>query len=97
MSILRRVAYIALGVTLVSSAGDALAQGTKTKKPRIGGRPLMQIKPSPPMGCKLVGTVKGAKLWAGDCIAAPDLRKTEPQQLAPSPPPEAESAPKDQQ
>ena len=25
------------------------------------------------MGCKLVGTVKGAKLWAGDCMA-PELR-----------------------
>jgi len=21
-----------------------------------------------PMGCKLVGTVKGTKLWAGDCV-----------------------------
>ena len=23
-----------------------------------------------PTGCKLVGTVKGTKLWAGDCVAS---------------------------
>jgi hypothetical protein len=22
------------------------------------------------MGCKLVGTVKGTKIWAGECVAA---------------------------
>ena len=26
-----------------------------------------------PMGCKLVGRVKGTKLWAGDCVG-PELR-----------------------
>jgi hypothetical protein len=26
------------------------------------------------MGCKLVGTVKGTKLWAGDCSDAVALR-----------------------
>ena len=26
------------------------------------------VKPKEPMGCKLVGTVKGTKLWAGDCV-----------------------------
>jgi hypothetical protein len=31
-------------------------------------------KPHPPMGCKLVGTVKGTKLWAGDCSDAVALR-----------------------
>ena len=25
------------------------------------------------MGCKLVGTVKSTKLWAGDCVAASEL------------------------
>jgi hypothetical protein len=31
-------------------------------------------KPHSPMGCKLVGTVKGTKLWAGDCSDAVVLR-----------------------
>jgi hypothetical protein len=62
-------------LTLVS--GVALAQGaTPTKRPTIGGKPLVQAKPSAPMGCKLVGTVKGTKLWAGDCTAASELRST---------------------
>ena len=38
--------------------------------PKVGNKPLAQIKPKEPMGCKLVGTVKGTKLWAGDCVAS---------------------------
>jgi hypothetical protein len=30
------------------------------------------------MGCKLVGTVKGTKLWAGDCVASSELRGAAP-------------------
>jgi hypothetical protein len=37
--------------------------------PKVGDKPLAQIKPREPMGCKLVGTVRGTKLWAGDCQA----------------------------
>jgi len=41
------------------------------------------------MGCKVVGTVKGTKLWAGECIAAPELRTaTPPEDKAPTPSPE---------
>jgi hypothetical protein len=39
----------------------------------VGSKPLVQAKPKEPMGCKLVGTVKGTKLWAGDCMG-PELR-----------------------
>ena len=35
--------------------------------PKVGNKRLVQIKPKEPMGCKLVGTVRGTKLWAGDC------------------------------
>ena len=42
----------------------------KDKLPKVGNKPLVLEEP---MGCKLVGTVKGAKLWAGDC-AASELR-----------------------
>jgi hypothetical protein len=51
--------------------------------PKIGNKPLAQAKPKEPMGCKLVGTVKGTKLWAGDCVAS-ELRgpaSTETQSL----------------
>jgi len=41
--------------------------------PKVGNKPLTQVKPREPAGCKLVGTVRGTKLWAGDCQAA-DLR-----------------------
>ena len=30
------------------------------------------------MGCKLVGTVKGTKIWAGDCTDATELRGAGP-------------------
>ena len=45
--------------------------------PRVGNKPLVQVKPKKPMGCKLVGTVKGTKLWAGDCTSS-ELRGTVP-------------------
>jgi hypothetical protein len=38
---------------------------------------LVLVKPKEPTGCKLVGTVKGTKLWAGDCVAS-ELRGTTP-------------------
>jgi hypothetical protein len=42
-------------------------------------------KPHPPMGCKLVGTVKGTKLWAGDCSDAGALRGSDNAELQPLP------------
>jgi len=38
--------------------------------PKVGNKRLVQIKPKEPMGCKLVGTVRGTKLWAGDCVGS---------------------------
>jgi hypothetical protein len=46
--------------------------------PKIGSKPQKQVKPQTQMGCKLVGTVKGTKLWAGDCAAASELRGATP-------------------
>lgn len=46
---------------------NALAQAAP---PKVGDKPLVQVKPKAPQGCKLVGTVKGTKLWAGDCRAS---------------------------
>jgi hypothetical protein len=36
--------------------------------------PPKQAKPQATVGCKFVGTVKGTKLWAGDCADAAGLR-----------------------
>jgi hypothetical protein len=56
----------------------ALAQNAApAKRPTVGGKPIVQAKPSAPAGCKLVGTVKGTKIWAGDCTGS-ELRTTMP-------------------
>jgi hypothetical protein len=64
----------------VCLSANAFAQDTP---PKVGNKPLAQVKPKEPMGCKLVGTVKGTKLWAGDCVAS-ELRGTAPAAEAPS-------------
>jgi hypothetical protein len=51
--------------------------------PKVGSRPLAQVKPKGTIGCKLVGTVRGTKIWAGDC-AASELRGSAPAEEAPS-------------
>ena len=51
--------------------------------PKVGNKPIVQVKPKGPAGCKMVGTVKGTKLWAGDCVSS-ELRgatSAEPQSL----------------
>ena len=45
--------------------------------PKVGNKPLTQVKPKEPIGCKLVGTVRGTKLWAGDCVES-ELRGAAP-------------------
>ena len=78
----------------------ALAQGaTPTKRPTVSAKPIVQTKPKAPVGCKLVGTVKGTKLWAGECTAAPELRTGTPSEdSGPSAPDAAGgTTPKDQQ
>jgi hypothetical protein len=56
---------------LIFSTG-AFAQGA----PKIGNKPLVQVKPKGPVGCKQVGTVNGTKLWAGNCVTD-ELRRNE--------------------
>ncbi len=56
-----------LALAAIGFSATAFAQSTP---PKIGNKPLVQLKPKEPMGCKLVGTVKGTKLWAGDCVAS---------------------------
>jgi hypothetical protein len=79
----------------------ALAQGaTPAKRPTVSAKPFVQAKPRAPVGCKLVGTVKGTKLWAGECTEAPALRTGTPtEEPSPTSVPDAAGAatPKDQQ
>jgi len=62
---------------LAAVIGFSASVFAQTAAPK-GSKPVKQVKPSAPMGCKLVGTVKGTKLWAGDCAAASELRGTTP-------------------
>jgi hypothetical protein len=80
----------ALAFALISVGGAAVAQGVPpAKRPTVGGKPIVQAKPSTPMGCKLVGTVKGTKIWAGDCAGASGLRGATSGEDVSSPPPAA--------
>ena len=61
-------------VSIICFSAFALAQ-TETPK---AGKSARQVKPPAPLGCKFVGTVRGTKLWAGDCGAASELRGVTP-------------------
>ena len=73
-------ALVLLAAICFSATAFAQSSPPKaSKKP-----PLAQAAPKTPMGCKLVGTVRGTKLWAGDCTDAAELRgaaSTETQSL----------------
>jgi hypothetical protein len=58
-----------IGLVALLFATSAFAQSAQ---PNAAAKPY--AKPQAPMGCKLVGTVKGTKLWAGDCADAAGLR-----------------------
>jgi hypothetical protein len=64
---------VLLLLAAISFSATAFAQSA----PKVGNKPLVQVKPKEPMGCKLVGMVKGTKLWAGDCVAS-ELRGSAP-------------------
>ena len=61
-------------LAIISYSATAFAQSVP---PKIGKKPLVLVKPKEQTGCKLVGTVKGTKLWAGDCVAS-ELRGATP-------------------
>jgi hypothetical protein len=58
---------VLLILAAISFSATAFAQGAP---PKIGNKPLVLVKLKEPTGCKLVGTVKGTRLWAGDCVAS---------------------------
>jgi hypothetical protein len=64
---------IVLVVVAIGFSTAAFAQ-----RPSAGGKPPTHSKPKESVGCRLVGTIKGTKLWAGDCISSTDLRPPAP-------------------
>ena len=74
-------------LTVACFSANAMAQ--TPSPPKVGHKRLVQVKPKAAEGCKLVGTVKGTKLWAGNCAAASEPRGTapadEPTTQAPAP------------
>src|SRR5260370_17671675 len=69
-----------LNLIAICFSANAFAQDAS---PKVGKKPLAQVKPKELMGCKLVGTVKGTKLWAGDCVAS-ELSSAPPAPPTPS-------------
>ena len=66
-----------VGFVALLLATSAFAQSAQ---PHAAAKPAAHAKPQAPAGCKLVGTVKGTKLWAGDCTDAAGLRGSDPTQ-----------------
>ena len=70
-----------VGLTaLLFATSAALAQNAQPKASPA------QAKSRPFKGCKLVGTVKGTKLWTGECTDAAGLRGAQPTAEITSPP-----------
>jgi hypothetical protein len=65
---MRRSLVILVAVCLSTTA---FAQDAPSK---AGNKPVARVKPKEPTACKLVGTVRGTKLWAGDCVGVELLR-----------------------
>jgi len=68
---MRRSLVILVAVCLSTTA---FAQDAPSK---AGNKPVARVKPKEPTACKLVGTVRGTKLWAGDCVGVELLRGTQ--------------------
>jgi hypothetical protein len=64
-------------LVILAAIGFSATAFGQSAPPKIGNKPLVQMKPKEPKGCKLVGTIKGTKLWAGDCVGS-ELRGATP-------------------
>ena len=82
-------------LVLAAIIGFSASAFAQTAAPKVGGKPLKQVKPPAPMGCKLVGTVKGTKLWPATArprqnFGAPHPRPSPKRQPTPEANPPAE-------
>jgi hypothetical protein len=78
----------------LAAIGFSTAAFAQSAAPVVGSRG--RVKPKEPIGCRLVGTVRGTKLWAGDCVSN-DLRGTTPATETESPTPPTGSPPGEKQ
>ena len=69
---------VPIGLIILLLTTSAYAQSAQ---PNGTAKPPAKAKPQAPAGCKFVGTVKGTKLWAGDCADAAGLRGSDPTSL----------------
>lgn len=74
--------FIALIALVLSSS--AIAQG---RPPKADAKPAAHAKGHGLTGCKFVGTVRGTRLWAGDCTDAAPAAAAAPSEAAPASPP----------
>jgi hypothetical protein len=70
-----------LVLIMLCFSATAFAQTPAPKAPKPQGQPKSQTQ----MGCKLVGTARGTKIWAGDCMDAAGLRGAAPASEAAAP------------
>jgi hypothetical protein len=56
-----------------------------SKPPTGGSKSAARMKPKA-VGCTVVGTVRGTKLWAGDCTAPDQLKSSVPATESSEPP-----------
>ena len=64
-----RIFCVLVAIVFSSTASTAFTAFAQDA-PKVGNKPIVQVKPKGPAGCKMVGTVKGTKLWAGECVAS---------------------------
>ena len=81
---INEIVYIFAAIAFSTAA---FAQGA----PKVGSKPLVQVKPRAVTGCKMVGTGRGTKLWAGECAASSELRGAAPADEAAVPAPTSET------
>jgi len=55
-----------------------IGSGFAQSAPTASRNPSVQAKSKQAADCKFVGTVRGTKLWAGDCTAPNQLRSSLP-------------------
>ena len=76
---------IAVGLLALLFATSAVAQSAAPKADKRSAQVVHQA----PMGCKLVGTVRGTKIWSGDCVGAvPRAEPPPPTEWSSNPPAE---------
>lgn len=88
-----------IGIVALFFTASVFAQ---TAPPKANKKPAeaklgAQPKPMAPMGCKLVGTVRGTKIWAGDCTSAAAASETPLSPSRAAPPPSDVNTPAEKQ